>query len=289
VVDGASAPESTSAERILAAARAAGGEQHHFRVLQLPMNLLEAGAALEKNTGKDGTETPLEHALANGVAVLVNRPLNGITEGRLIRLTDPPALPEAPRLGEQIEKVRALEKEFATGIGASLQPAPGSKVRPVDLFRWADQLGDAAAHVESYEQFREMEVRQIAPRIMQALGAVGRALQGPPAERFHAWQERYIGEIEALLAGLRRRAADRSRMRSLALARAADPGLPTEIRHAPLSQKALHVVASVPGVTSVLVGMRESRYVDDAVTMMGRAPLENAAAVLEMTRKVEMV
>jgi uncharacterized protein YyaL (SSP411 family)/aryl-alcohol dehydrogenase-like predicted oxidoreductase len=289
VVDSAGDAEATNDERMLAAARSAAGDAHHFRVLELPMNLLETGAALEKNTGKDNTETTLEHARAHGVAVLVNRPLNGIVEGRLIRLADPPTLPEAPRLGEQIEKVRALETEFAKGIGATLQAAPGSKVRPADLFRWADQLGDAAAHVESFDQFREIEVRQIAPRIMQALGAVARALQGPPAERFHAWQERYIGEIEALLAALRRRAADRSRARSMALSRAVDPALPEEIRRAPLSQKALHVIASVPGVTTILVGMREPRYVDDAATMMGWPPLENAVSVLGATRKVEMI
>jgi aryl-alcohol dehydrogenase-like predicted oxidoreductase len=284
----AEAAETTNLARFLAAARDAGGEAHHFRVLQLPMNLLETGPALEKNTGDGGAETVLEHALRSGVAVLVNRPLNCIVDGRLVRLADPAELPEAPRFGEQIELVRQLEREFVKTFGPSLKPAPGSKMRMEDLFRWADQLADAAAHIESFEQFREMETRQIAPRVMQALSAVGNALQGPPAARFAAWQERYVSEMEALLAGMRRRAGDRSRARSLAMTRAVDPTLPEDARSAPLSQKALRIVASAPGVTTVLVGMRETRYVDDALAMMGTPELPDALAALRASKDVEI-
>jgi aryl-alcohol dehydrogenase-like predicted oxidoreductase len=80
--------EATSVSRMLEAAVAAGGPGHHFRVLQLPMNLFETGAPLERNTGPDATRTPLEEALAAGLEVLVNRPLNAIAGGRLVRLAE---------------------------------------------------------------------------------------------------------------------------------------------------------------------------------------------------------
>jgi aryl-alcohol dehydrogenase-like predicted oxidoreductase len=79
-------PEATSVSLMLAAAAAAAGERHRFRVLQLPMNLFETGAALEPNTGPDGESTALEAAAAAGLGVLVNRPLNAIVGGRLLRL-----------------------------------------------------------------------------------------------------------------------------------------------------------------------------------------------------------
>jgi uncharacterized protein len=79
-------PEATSVSRMLAAAVSAAGENHRFRVLQLPMNLFETGAALEPNTGPDGARTALEAAAAAGLGVLVNRPLNAIVGGRLLRL-----------------------------------------------------------------------------------------------------------------------------------------------------------------------------------------------------------
>ena len=79
-------PEATSVSLMLAAAAAAAGAKHRFRVLQLPMNLFETGAALEPNTGPDGGSTALEAATEAGLGVLVNQPLNAIVGGRLLRL-----------------------------------------------------------------------------------------------------------------------------------------------------------------------------------------------------------
>jgi aryl-alcohol dehydrogenase-like predicted oxidoreductase len=79
-------PETTSLTRMLSAAREAGGAAHHFRILQLPMNLFEAGALLEQNTGPDNRQTALEAASDVGIAVLVNRPLNAIVGNGMIRL-----------------------------------------------------------------------------------------------------------------------------------------------------------------------------------------------------------
>jgi aryl-alcohol dehydrogenase-like predicted oxidoreductase len=88
VVAPADGAETTSLGRFLDAARAAGGAGHHFRVVQWPMNLFEGGAALEANTGPGGARTALDAARAARLEVLVNRPLNAILEGRLLRLSD---------------------------------------------------------------------------------------------------------------------------------------------------------------------------------------------------------
>ena len=68
-------------------------------VLQLPYNLLETGALLERNT-PDGTA--LEAAAKRGLGVLVNRPLNAMApgHGHLVRLADSPR--QDPRLAAQI-------------------------------------------------------------------------------------------------------------------------------------------------------------------------------------------
>jgi aryl-alcohol dehydrogenase-like predicted oxidoreductase len=144
-------PEMTSLSRMWAAAEAAGGAGHHFRVLQLPMNLFESGGLFEANN--DG-ETVLERAARLGVGVLVNRPLNAIVDGNLLRL--------------------------------------------------AGKLG---------------------PRLAPLL----------------------------------------------------DPALPPERHDATLSQKALHVVSSAPGVSCVLLGMRRPAYVEDALPVMSWPPLAPAA------------
>jgi aryl-alcohol dehydrogenase-like predicted oxidoreductase len=151
--------ETTSVTRFLEAARAAGGGAHHFRVLQLPMNLFESGAALEANTGADGSRTALQEAAASGLAVLVNRPLNAIVGQRLARLSD---------------------------------------------------ASPAAAPVRSH----------------------------------------------------------------------LEPLLPAARRGESLSRLAIHVLLSTPGVSSVLVGMRQESYVDDALPVQSWPPLENAVEIL---------
>ena len=290
LVDAASSAEATSVSLLLDAARDAGGEAHHFRVLELPMNLLEAGAALERNTGADGQKTPLEVAREAGIAVLVNRPLNAILEGRLLRLADPPEYPDAPPLADQLELVKALEAEFVTVFGSSIRLSGENAPRASDVFRWGEQLGAVAAELESHEQWREMEARAVAPRIMQAIRAIGQVIPGPLAGRWEDFQDRYLDAIDGLFLALRKRAGDRSRRRTLLLGRTIDPLLPEELRGAPLSQKTLTVTADTPGVTTVLVGMREPGYVEDCLRTLHRLgpALGNTQEILAACRALEL-
>ncbi|HWQ70133.1 MAG TPA: aldo/keto reductase [Patescibacteria group bacterium] len=85
-VSPAADPEATSLTRMLTAAREAGGSAHHFRILQLPMNLCESGALLTRNTGPDNQQTVLETASDAAIGILVNRPLNAIVGNRMVRL-----------------------------------------------------------------------------------------------------------------------------------------------------------------------------------------------------------
>jgi len=47
-----------------------------------------------------------------------------------------------------------------------------------------------------------------------------------------------------------------------------DPALPPNMRGESLSRKALHAVASVPGVTCVLNGMRHPHYAEDSLGIL---------------------
>ena len=85
-----SEPTATCLQRFIDCARAAGGPNHHFRWLQLPLNLVESRGALEANTGPNGRWRPLDLAAREGITVMINRPLNAIVGQSLIRLADPP-------------------------------------------------------------------------------------------------------------------------------------------------------------------------------------------------------
>src|SRR5581483_4450241 len=118
--------------------------------------------------------------------------------------------------------------------------------KPGEIFRWGEQLAALGAELDGLEQWRDLESQAVAPRIMQTVAALDRGIQGPPAARWQAWRERYVEQVDKLLLALRKRAADRSRRRTLAINRDVDSRLPAERRTTPLSQKALSVVRSVP-------------------------------------------
>lgn len=113
----------------------------------------------------------------------------------------------------------------------------------------------------------------IVPALRQIVVALDQAMQGPAAEPWRQWRERYLPALETLLAAVGRLAAKRSREAATAVERAIDPFMPDERRGESLSRKAIWALASTPGVACVLTGMRRREYVDDALAVMTWPPL----------------
>jgi aryl-alcohol dehydrogenase-like predicted oxidoreductase len=85
--------------------------QHHFRIIEFPCNLLETAGITEKN--QPANKSLLEFAVEKGLGVLINRPLNAMQEGRLIRLSEKVYQGEAARQALEFKnKVEALENAW---------------------------------------------------------------------------------------------------------------------------------------------------------------------------------
>ncbi len=84
--------------------------EHHFAVVQFPMNLLETGAATIANQ-PSGT-TALEFARRKNLGVLINRPLNAFAGNRLVRLAGGAGL-AARRAGEIKAALAAADPDWA--------------------------------------------------------------------------------------------------------------------------------------------------------------------------------
>ena len=275
----ASDPEFTSLTRMLELARETGGAGHRFRVLQLPMNLYEAGAALERNNGPGLSRTVLEHAAAEGIGVLVNRPLNAMVGEGMLRLADVEVPGPPSDLDAQLAVLAGLEDEYRREIAAHLEGEGGS-VPPEQFFRWSADLKGVAAHLQGLEHWDALESQRMMPRLMQALQVLDQALSGPLAQSWQDWRSRYVPELRTALLAMRQRAAARSLARVNEVEERLDPLLPRERRSETLSRKALWVVASIPGVSCVLNGARTTAYVDDALGVLAWPPLPDAASVL---------
>jgi hypothetical protein len=271
-------PEATSVGRMLAAAEEAGGKEHRLRVLQIPMNLFEPGGALERNTGPDDGRTALEEASAAGLGVLVNRPLNAFVGHRLLRLAAPPSPPREATMAEILARLRGLEEEYAAEVAPHAGEGPGAAT-PADFFRFLDQVAELPDQIEDYAQWQQVEQQYVIPRINHLAASLGRSGAVGQEERWTRWWERCRPALHALLVEVGRIAGERSRERAGVVAGMIDPALPAERRGESLSRKALWIVASTPGVTTVLVGMRRPEYVADAAAVLAWPPLPRAAEV----------
>ncbi len=270
-------PEATSVSRYVTAAQEAGGRNHRFRVVQMPMNLFESGGALERNTGPGGSQTPLQAAAAAGLGVLVNRPLNASVANRLLRLADIIEVGRETPLERPLETLRTLEREYLDGVA----PADGGpeEVTPEQFFRFFDEVAGLPDQIDGIEQWQQIEQQYVIPRINYMARALGQRVPAERADWWRAWWGRCLPALQDLLREIGRRAAGRSRRRVAALAASIDPALPPERRGASLSGKAIWVLASTPGVSCVLVGMRRTPYVEDALGTLDWPPLPDPLAV----------
>ncbi len=279
-------PGATSLSHMIDAAKLAattvGVPSHHFHVIQCPMNVYESGAALIKNTGMWNGSTLLEEAIRERIAVLVNHPLNAmpVQRGGVIRLADVSVPAPEAEFEAQRMNVAALEEEYRSSLAPAVAHS-GQGMLPADFFRWADELTRIRGQVQGLEHWEQIEQQMIAPHVNQVLRALAEAFTGTVAEQWESWRDRYVPELLALLRTLHREAAEKSHLRCDELHRTLNPVLPEERRTATLSQKALWVLASTPGVTCVLNGMRTSAYVEDALKILQWPPLSEWRAVYD--------
>ena len=262
----ASDPTATSVARALAAARAVATD-HHFIAAQLPLNLYECGGALELNN--DG-HSALEFCREHGLGVLANRPLNAFAHNRLVRLANFGAAggrgPDPGALAAVLEPVRRQERQFAEHFHPKHADAGGVAAL---LEQIVPQL-QSPAHLE----------QAIGPYIIEPirewLGAAQREIGSDP--HWLAWQRDFIEVINAALEAIGRYVtakqqpeSDRVRLRLLAAGYPAAAGAAET-----LSQMALRVLLSLPGLSSALVGMRRPEYVADTIAIAATPPLPAA-------------
>jgi uncharacterized protein YyaL (SSP411 family)/aryl-alcohol dehydrogenase-like predicted oxidoreductase len=282
-------PEAISLVWMLEAAVAAGGPAHHFRVLQVPMNLFESGALFTPNTGPGNGRTVLELAADTGIAILVNRPLNAFAGDGMVRLADfvPEGEPPAAPMQEALRGVGQLEAEFRERIAPRLQ-VPQGGIPPTDWFRWAEQLPRLPDHMRTLDQWEHVEAQMVAPMVTQTVAALDQGLQGPMAEAWAGWRERYLPALETLLDAFREEAARRTQAVSDKVAAAVAASLPLVRQGETLSRKALWILTSTPGVSVVLLGMRHPAYVEDGMEVLKWPPLADVRKTFEAMRQVRL-
>jgi hypothetical protein len=113
-------------------------------------------------------------------------------------------------------------------------------------------------------------------------------LEGPLGHTWRSWRDRYLPALDALLSAFQSVAVRQSQAKSEAVASGIKPHLPLACQGESLSRKALWVLASTPGVSSVLLGMRHREYVEDGLGILGWSPLADVRPIYEAVRQLRI-
>ena len=255
-------------EPLIEAARAVGGEDHRFAVVELPLNLYESAALRERATTAAGPRTALESAAAADLGVLTNRPLNAFVEApepRLIRLAEVErgARPQDP--APLLRAVQALEAGWQQGLGRALAETSGDP-RYGDLFRWGRELEAGLGSIRDLGHWIRLRNGVIATHMGQLGGILLSTLEGAALESFRGFWEEYGATLQAALDGIE----DGFRARAQAVvdqvSERVDAALPAALGGLSLAQKAVLAVLAAP-VSCALVGMRQPAYVHEMVEL----------------------
>jgi aryl-alcohol dehydrogenase-like predicted oxidoreductase len=266
-------PTMTSVQRCLAEAEGIGRD-HHFRVVQLPMNLYESGGALEKN---NAGKTLLEFTRQCGLGVLVNRPLNASYRDQLVRLADFAKRGQGPRTKEDLlsllNPLREHEHLLGSRLGISLE-IEDTKTGLADL------LEQIVPQLRSVDDWDRVVGKYVARPLRRWIEGTESEHGSDPAwslwiQQFFPLVQSTFEEIERLIQGGQQSVSDEVRKKLL------EAGYPESA--SPLSQIALSLLLNLEGLSCVLAGMRRPVYVADAFASLN-LPRVDSAMVLKNFR-----
>ncbi len=266
-------PEFTSLEIVWEIANEVSAT-HHFRVVQLPFNLLETGAVTTANLSD--SRSTLTFAKEKNLAVLVNRPLNAYHNNILTRLADvlPPSYPTTVNeVSTSVDSLIALEKEFNTKWLPQIKVDSETGQQLQEYLAVGSMLQERWQTFASYHNWRDIRGQFLLPRAQAAIEFLSN--QGNLPDMQNLWLSGYVDSVNETLTAISAFYEERGHAQAKWLQKTAvlaDPDWDAES----LSKTAVRALRSTTGVTSVLVGMRHPHYVDDILTELKQpVPVKN--------------
>jgi len=247
---------------------------HHFRLVQLPFNLMEPGAVLQKN--QPCGVSILEFSQKKNLGVLINRPLNAFYNNQLVRLAEVPAFKNQPK-EEIVRKIQFLsksEKRLWMKLLPTINVPPGLQVRIKEQMAVGDTLKHHWLNLGSYEHWRQIKTGNLQPRIQGVMDFLE-----PYANQnadLSKWMISHREKIEAAFEAVASIYAEEAAHRVDRIRRTLAAADRDWAEAGTLSQKALRAIRSTAGVSCTLVGMRRAEYVTDVLAEL-RRPIKQGA------------
>ena len=259
-------PEFTCLQQVLDLAGEIGPE-NHFALIQLPMNLIESGAILTAN--QPDRATLLATARHAGLGILINRPLDALTENGLLRLADVASplarTPEA--IIEAIQDLVISENTLVDDILPSIGISTDVQAQIETQLRVGPALLQQHGEFPSYDYWCQVQTSHLLPRVNGVLAYLDRQTSNAASRAWvAAHRRRLAGALEAVDAIYAPSAFERAQ----ALKRIVQDAHPDWSGDGTLSQLAIRTLRSTEGISSVLVGMRRPGYVTDVLGELNR-------------------
>ena len=268
-------PEFVCLDRVLGIARGIS-PNHHFKVIEFPLNVFEPGAMLAVNQ-PDG-HTVISYAREHELGVVINRPLNAFTGNRLVRLA------EIEDIGlhtddEIIAAIGAVNKSEVL-LWRKLLPLMELPAPLYHRIKEQAAVGNQLKHYwrnfGSYERWRQFKEGYMWPHLQ----GVFDYLEPFAAEMvaLRQWIDDHHRKLEAAAKAVGSLYAAEA-VGGVAAIKKKIKGADArwDVDGITLSQLAVRVLRSTSGVSSVLVGMRQIAYVDDVLEELRRPVTRQAS------------
>lgn len=262
-----------------------------FRCVELPFNLFELGPLKTANTTAqiiDGEEevSTLELASRMNLSVLANRPLNAFPfSGGIYRLSsgycsDENEVPTFEKALEDIKKTEDVLNKLLNGW-------PSIDEQPI--FSFTAHSEDLLEQVGNSIQLDHMSTMFFTPHIAMMNHVIDEIIQEQAdiAESLQLVKENFTLQASVLLESLRKEMRGKDAENTKILDLELRDRVSENWQDAPLQQIAINSIASVPGVTSVLCGMRREAYVTDVLTIFEKGDFVDPAQVIGICEELE--
>ena len=234
------------------------GRDHHFRMIQFPMNLLETGAADQLLS------------INRDVAAISNRPLNAYHHNQLVRLVslEPLETDPEPELTRRLRELVEHEKSYAESVAAFIKTDPDKQKHLAGIFATGYYLASHYKELTSYWNWLEQQARFLADSISYGVQEINELKDVPP--RVSQWLDGYVELFNKVLDQLTLYLGYNSSRLNERISGLARQMLPRHLNGELLQDLALNSLLATKEVDATLMGMRHRSYVDDAVRLMRR-------------------
>ncbi len=271
----------TSLEKVYEVAQEISPD-NHFRYIQLPFNLLESEACLNKNQCGH-TKSVLEYAKEKGIRIITNRPLNAITDKGLIRLADFKADSfNKEEFLKYLEVVNSIEEDFLKDAITNLNLDQDEIAFLSNNFVFGRALGSNWEKFGSIEHFNDFIEQHLSFKINNLIDFFDEKIKD---DYFVELFDRYMKFVFKLLSMISNHYKEFANKRAEYFHSLINDSIPDDVKSMTLSQKALLTVASADGVDIVLVGARKEEYVENVLAVINCDALKQCDKILSKIKE----